>query len=151
MARRKELVGVTHGIIRSFNNRNNDINGYWAIGQLKSFAALNGLASITFNLLPIEPAFNIELINKVTKNYSAKLYSLLISQRIPVGWIQNAAIVIQFSGVTPSLSEVNRCSFGEFYHCSCEVIDDNGKSYIASDYGFCLPHSPHKELKRFTR
>ncbi len=112
MARRKEIVGVAHGVISSFNSRNNDVGGYWAIGQLKSFAATNGLDSITFNLLPIEPAFNIALITEVTNNYSAKLSALLISQHIPADWVLNAAITIQFSGATPSPSEIFRYALG---------------------------------------
>ncbi|WP_145554745.1 hypothetical protein [Yersinia canariae] len=150
MARRKELSGVANSLIGSFNSRNNDISGYWAIGQLKSFAAMSRLRAIAFNLLSVEPTANPDLISKVTNNYSSKLSALLISQHIPIGWVQNAAITIQFNGVTPSPTEVFRYSPGGYYRCSCEMIDDKGKSYIATDYGFCLPHSSHRELRRLT-
>ncbi|ELI7924687.1 hypothetical protein [Yersinia enterocolitica] len=150
MARRKELAGIASGLIGSFNSRNNDVCGYWAIGQLKSLATKQSLEAITFSLLSTEAVSDSYLIGKVTRNYSAKLYALLKSQCLPANWVLNAAITIQFSGVTPSQSEVFRHSLGEFYRCSCELIDDNGKSYTASDYGFCQPHSSHKEFKRFT-
>ncbi|WP_145500018.1 hypothetical protein [Yersinia bercovieri] len=148
MARRKELVGVAQGLINSFNSRNNDFEGYWAIGQLKSFATRKGLETMTFNLLSAESVADESLISKVTNNYYAKLYALLKSQCLPTNWVMNATITIQFNGVTPLQSEVFRYSLGEFYCCSCEVIDDSGKSHTANAYGFCLPHSPYKELKR---
>lgn len=150
MARRKELAGVARGLISSFNSRNNDVGGYWSIGQLKSLAAKQSLEAITFNLLSTESVSDSYLISEVTKNYSAKLYALLKSHCLPTNWVLNAAITIQFSGVTPSHSEVFRYSLGEFYRCSCELIDDNGKNHTASDYGFCHLHAPHKEFKRFT-
>ena len=150
MARRKELAGIASGLIGSFNSRNNDVGGYWAIGQLKSYAAINGFSTVMFNLLLSESVPEIRLPNKVASSYSIKLYTLLKLQSIPVSWVQEATITIQFTGVTPTPKEVFRHLPGDFYRCSCELIDDNRKSHTASDYGFCQPHSPHREFKRFT-
>lgn len=36
MARRIELLGISHDILAAFVSRNNDLNGYWALGQLRN-------------------------------------------------------------------------------------------------------------------
>ncbi|HEG0619524.1 TPA: hypothetical protein SB604_000887 [Yersinia enterocolitica] len=148
MARRKELAGIASGLMGSFNSRNNDVGCYWAIGQLKSYASTNGFRTVMFNLLLNESMSGIRLLNKVTNNYFIKLNTLLTLQSIPVSWIQGATITIQFTDVTPTPKEVFRHSTGDFYRCTCEIVDDKGKYYVTSDYGFCKPHSKYNELKR---
>ncbi|AKP32314.1 hypothetical protein [Yersinia aleksiciae] len=148
MARRTELAGIANGMIGSFNSRNNDVGGYWAIGQLKSYATINGFSKVMFNLILNESMPEIRLLNKVISNYSIKLSTLLKLQSIPTSWVQSATITIQFTGAAPTPKEVFRNSLGDFYRCTCDIVDDRGKCYIASDYGFCKPHSEHSELKR---
>ncbi|MEQ9721306.1 hypothetical protein ABQG65_08930 [Yersinia alsatica] len=148
MARRKELMGIANGLIGSFNSRNNDINGYWAIGQLKSFAISNELKSIYFDLWPPGSTTSVRLVSKVNRNYTIKLLALLSAQKISLDWIKKVTIAIQFIDVTPTSLEIFRFSLGEFYRCTCEITNDNGNYYVASDYGFCLPHSQSEELKR---
>lgn len=50
MARRTEFKGITHSLNGSFVSRNNEFGGYWAMGQLKSFASEKRLTSLTFTL-----------------------------------------------------------------------------------------------------
>lgn len=57
MGHHKELIDVILGIVNSFNSRNNDLQGYWALGVLYRFAKYNNVQSLKFDLLNqiIEP------------------------------------------------------------------------------------------------
>lgn len=77
MARRIELQGIANALNGSFISRNNDFEGYWAIGQLKSLATNNSLSSITFSLTAPTTNTIFNLQNYIVWLYSNKLESLL--------------------------------------------------------------------------
>ena len=51
MSGRNKLRGVAHAVLGSFISRNNDIDGYWALGLLRSFADTAGVAELRFDLV----------------------------------------------------------------------------------------------------
>lgn len=69
MPRRKQLKGLACGIASRFASRNNDIDGYWALGLLYSAAVAVGTNSLRLDLVneTAEPSFK----------YSARLLSQL--------------------------------------------------------------------------
>jgi len=148
MARRNALLGIANSLIESFNSRNNDVNGYWAIGHLKSFSINSGLDPLLFTLLTERPSPGSLLLEQIQNNYSQKLLVLLKSQKIPLHWVNHATITIQFNGIEPSQLEIYRYSCGDFYRCRCQIIDDRNKIYTAEKYGFCHPHSSENEFRR---
>ena len=51
MARRKEIKGIIDGLISSFISRNNDLNGYWAMGKLCGFLIQSNSRVLTLELM----------------------------------------------------------------------------------------------------
>lgn len=45
------LLGVAHGTLSAFVGRNNDVDGYWAIGKICRHAVELGTPAVTFDLL----------------------------------------------------------------------------------------------------
>lgn len=147
MARRIELKGVANALNACFVSRNNDFAGYWAIGQLKSFAIANSLSSIKFSLIEPNGEFNCNLQNYIVAHYSGILGYLLTKQQIPECWVIKAGILIDFN-VHYKQAQLFHCSAsGEPYRCCCEITDDTGRRYASIIYGRCQPHSAVKELK----
>lgn len=147
MARRSELKGIANAINGSFVSRNNDFNGYWSIGQIKSFALDNGLTSVTFALtLPMtNPASNLQTYT--VHRYAEMLKSLLSNQKLPDLWVRNAIINIDFNANSKHSKLDEDTSSGEPFQCTCKITDDTDRDYSSIIYGRCLPHSVVRELK----
>ncbi len=147
MARRRELKGIANAISGSFVSRNNDFNGYWSIGQIKSFALDNGLTSVIFPLtLPItNPVDNLQ--SYTVNRYAKMLKSLLIKQKLPGIWVSNAVIKIDFNANAKHAKFYEYTTSGEPFQCTCKITDDIDRDYSSIMYGRCLPHSAVRELK----
>ncbi len=76
MGHRKELKNIANGIIFSFKSRNNDVDGYWELGKLYSYAKSCGVNSIKLNLLDLS-------INPDSRNFN----DLLLFWRAKLGLI----------------------------------------------------------------
>ncbi|WPU21121.1 hypothetical protein RI049_13565 [Cedecea neteri] len=148
MARRKELAGIANALIGSFNSRNNDFDGYWAIGLLKSFSVSHDVDPLTFSLLTDKPNFNHELFNQIPRKYTDMLVKLLRAQQIPLDFVTSVTITIRFKEPETKQSKITRLTDGKLYGCSCDIIDDRKRHYRAEAYGYCLEHSAQREFKR---
>ncbi|MCY0791981.1 hypothetical protein N0392_20175 [Morganella morganii] len=147
MARRSELKGIAIAINGSFVSRNNDFNGYWSIGQIKSFALYNGLTSVTFPLtLPMTNSVS-NLQNYMVNRYAKMLNTLLTKQKLPSLWVSNAVIKIDFNANVEYAKLYENTTSGEPFQCTCKITDDNDRDYSSIMYGRCLPHSVVRELK----
>ncbi|MGK7910008.1 MAG: hypothetical protein AB4050_00785 [Synechococcus sp.] len=97
MVRRKELKNVARGIIESFNSRNNDVDGYWGMGQLFQFANFQNVSTIYIDITTgeISPATSkfLSLVNF----YQAMLKPQLQARGIPPTWIVKAHIEVRFN------------------------------------------------------
>jgi len=147
MARRSELKGIAIAINGSFVSRNNDLNGYWSIGKIKSFALDNGLTSVTFPLtLPMtNSASNLQ--NHTVNRYAKMLKSLLNKQKLPSLWVSNAVITIDFDAKAGHAKLYEDTTSGDLFQCTCKITDDIDRDYSSIMYGRCLPHSVVRELK----
>jgi len=76
MPHRNELKGISAGIASSFISRNNDVDGYWAIGILYKIASESGDNKFTLNLLSGESSPNFKYSNRVSQPY----HNYLINQ-----------------------------------------------------------------------
>ncbi|EAA8388585.1 hypothetical protein OZ379_003129 [Salmonella enterica] len=147
MARRIELQGIVNALNGSFVSRNNDFSGYWAIGQLKSFAIESGLNSMSFSLIIPNTDCISHLQRYIVHYYTGMLEDLLRKQQIPHFWVNDASIMLDFK-VDEENAWLHECStLGEPFKCGCQIIDDTGRSYSSIIDGRCLPHSVMRELK----
>ena len=147
MALRRELKGIANAINESFINRNNDFNGYWTIGQLKSLALDNGITSMTFPLMLSNANPSSGLQNYTACHYANMLKSLLKKQKLPNHWVSNAVIKIDFNPKV-ELARLHKCTAsGEPFQCTCLITSDTGQDYTSIIYERCRPHAAAKEFK----
>ena len=53
MSSRKQLKGIAAGLASTFVSRNNDLDGYWAVGVICAEAYEQGAEQVRFRLLPL--------------------------------------------------------------------------------------------------
>lgn len=147
MARRKELLNIATGLVGSFNSRNNDDEGYWAIGRLKSCAMAESINTLTFDLLTGQVTVYGKISRSILSAYKEKLSTHLTTHGIPITWLRHVEIHVSFSQVALPSYEVLRSALGDLYQCRCIIIDDLNHEYSVSTYGHCLPHNPAKEFR----
>ena len=73
MPTRKDLKGISAGIAYSFSSRNNDIDGYWAMGILYKVASEAGTKKFKLNLLSGESDPSFKYSRKVASPYQVYL------------------------------------------------------------------------------
>ncbi len=147
MKSRMIVNNICYALCDKFNSRNNDFNGYWAIGVLYRHAIENGVSEVTLELLsedirPATPAF-IGMI----RSYREYLVSMAQRFGLPSEWLKTSTIHMRFN-----------CSEGAgYFRSSCgdpyvlEIKIEASTGYIARSKtaGYSWPHDPLRETRRW--
>jgi len=150
MPTRKDLKGICAGIAFSFSSRNNDVDGYWAMGILYKVASEAGTNKFKLNLMSGEsdPSF------KYSWRVASPFYEYLIQQIAKKGLeefqVTDAIVELEF-GIQPTTrQESYRPTLGEIFSCRVIITDDLGKEHIFEKHSWCGQHDPQKESKEYT-
>lgn len=147
MARRRQIYDVVGAILSSFLGRNNDVDGYWALGQLRSFADAQGTDEIRLDLLGGDTAEKSDVVSCVTANYQALLEQHLMKRTLPREWLRSAEVVLVFGSFVAS-REPLYITRGDPMTCTVSIVDDRGRTYERSKSAYCAPHNPRWEQRR---
>ncbi|MCG7490206.1 hypothetical protein MHN79_11945 [Vibrio sp. Of14-4] len=148
MASCKPFKGIAFNLAQFCISRNNDYLGYWAIGQLYSFASQRGVKQITFNILnqEIDPeshqfsqlnALYIELIAKVAHRSKASFQRLT-----------NAVVIFKFDVEYQHKHHYLGSDIGNPFLCVVELTSDLGRIYKAELGCNIQLHDPARESRR---
>ncbi len=134
MARRRQFKGICRDVLNTFVSRNNDVNGYWALGQFAQIAHA-GSHNLKFQLregvtVPPYPEFT-----PTSSYYWRALLRLMAANKMPEGWLSNATIVFSIVGPTIAL-------------CHIEITTDLSKIYSDTKTIAVRPHDPMREHRR---
>lgn len=133
MASRKNIQGIVSSFAHWFVSRNNDIDGYWGVGKIYLYSCEQNAAVADIDILAAKSLFS--------EYYRNKLVELSNKHRVPISWIDSAKISVKFS-MTGSLS-------GSNFEARLIITSDLGKEYTAFSKGFCRPHNPNRERRRW--
>lgn len=135
MARRIELQGIVHDVLAAFISRNNELSGYWALGQLRTWTEDEGAGTLEIPLVGGGlAALNSETF-PISHRFAAMLQVLMKSQNLPAEWVQDA----RFSVELAAFDRLN---------CSLRVVSDLGRSFEFSRVLLVRRHDPRRELRR---
>ena len=152
MVRRRSLKGIACGLATSFSSRNNDVDGYWAMGKLLKYANASGATELLVDLLEARDQSDAEgPVGLVADRYRKQLCKQLTAQQLLPSWAVAARIYIEFA---VSESDLKRHAFfgrGQPFGCTVEIVDDNGRMYSAKAYGRVTQHDPEKECRSVRR
>ncbi len=140
------LKGMAIGLAETFISRNNDVLGYWGIGQLYREAQEQSVSEVTLDLIsncshPSNRIANIELAHY--RSYAANLLSCF---RMSLANLSEATINIKF-GTYGACSEPQWHSHGDPFVCTVTLRSSRGRIYSAMRAGCAAPHNPSRELR----
>lgn len=145
MPRRSELSGIAAGLAGSFASRNNDVNGYWALGLLSLYAKKHDARYVSINLLPVAPPLTDTLFSAVAKRHAYLLASLVERQGLPSSWLTAASVAVEFESVSSKSRPIAGHADALPFQCSVVLRDDRGTAYKAISRGWCSPHNAQAE------
>lgn len=151
MARRKQLKGISGNLAHWCISRNFDSEGYWAIGQLYSFAKERRTNEISLNLKNkiITPTPEKGRFTLAVNLLVAVFLNDLESNETPKEWLSEANITFKFNTEYQHKYHLWGLATGEPFVCSVSIKTDLGKIYINESGCNVWPHNPKKEQRRY--
>ena len=134
MRRRGELRSVLDGLFESFLSRNNDLNGYWALGQIKAFMQDTGCLQMDVDLLTGE-AGRTTPFQLTFDYYCYALQRHLDSRAIPRDWVSMAELHVKWAK-------------DGLLGCRMMLRSDLGHVYRRDEKILVWRHDPQKEGRR---
>lgn len=146
MPRRSELKCVADGVLGSFVSRNNDCEGYWAMGLLYKRALEASSNEISFNLVGVgAEVHDLLLDTALLAKYRAMLAKLMSGRSLPASWIKAANITVHFEyagNVGRVLARLEKP-----YLAQLSITTDLGKNLSVARIGACWPHESWREYR----
>lgn len=142
---RYRLRGIAAAILGSFTGRNNDLDGYWAIGRLRAFADSQAVQVLRLDLIRGQAEPDGEIPRRVAAAYETALRGKSVQFRIPRERLLAAIIELRFAGDGPRA--IPKTTRGEPFSCAIELTDDRGRGVRFEHRGYCAPHDPQREYR----
>jgi hypothetical protein len=147
LSRRNKLRGVALAVLGSFVSRNNDVDGYWGLGLLRSFADSAGVAELTMDLVTGAVDPNGSVLLSICHSYQQILKEQLLRSRVAER-VAHAEIRLVFN--SPATGMASFVSYGDPFKCVVSLVDANGGVHESSIVARCGLHDPSVE-RRSTR
>ncbi len=152
MVRRRSLKGIACGLATSIASRNNDADGYWAMGKLLRYANASGTTKLLVDLLAAsDQPLGENPRGLVVDRYRKQLSKQLATQKLSPSWAVAARIHIDFSVPEGELKRHTIFGSGQPFCCGVEIVDDNGRIYSAKAFGRVNEHDPKRECRSVRR
>lgn len=145
MTRRGELKDIAAGLLGSFVSRNNDVDGYWGLGLLRSFADRSGMNLLRFDLKAGSADPRDPTALQIAQAYGHRLEHHLARRRIPNGVVIRAEITVEFGlDATPFTPAP---TYGQPVRCTALLINRGNREHRCSTLTTCAPHDPARERR----
>jgi hypothetical protein len=142
---RPELLDIASAVAGSFVSRNNDVDGYWALGLLRSYADRHGLRSLRFDILQQDPESTNDVPALVGDAYRQVLVRQLAIRKIGRELVAKAEIFLTFGADAPDTSSAS--TYGAPFSCTVRLTDQRGREFERVRAGCCALHDPSRELR----
>lgn len=143
----RALKGIADSIAISFSSRNNDLDGYWALGKLYREALAHRQQTIELCLLPDASlalaAFSVQ--RRLQIQWQARFYWLLGRYRVRSP-IVAARVTISFKHAESAGNPRWACR-GDPFCCVVEITSLSGREFSSCASGHCEPHNPRQEQR----
>jgi hypothetical protein len=140
MPAKKRLTNIANGLCGSFISRNNDLDGHWAIGKLRSLADQHGQTTVVLDLLTSSAQPSSAQCSDVFERYCRLLATLAECSRIPFADITAARIVLDFAPPSWPRASYYKLQWGDQFTVTVTIEADGRAAGIAHDAGYCRPH-----------
>ncbi len=151
MPRRRQLKGIASGIASKFISRNNDVDGYWALGLFYKTAFESGKTVFILNLVTGDSSPYFKYSARVAKQY----YCFLQEQMNKLGFddyqITDAVIEVMFDVPPTKRQIIYKHTWGDPLICKVSLTDDLNRTWQSEFRAWCGKHDPIRECRSIRR
>lgn len=149
MPRSARLTNIAAGLSGSFASRNNDLAGYWVIGKLRSLAEHYSQNVVSLDLLTLSMQPLSSEFAQVLADYHLLLQKLASRSGTRLEAIRSAHISVDFLPLPrPSAIDYKKW-WGEQFLVTVTISAEGRADGVVSRAGYCRPHDPDRERRRF--
>ena len=148
MPTHRVLRSIAHDVAQTLISRNDDVAGYWALGQLLSYALSNKAVSVAIDLTCGEskPSLQDSPLSVLPAQWSEVFWRNVAQQKLQRSAVDRASASISF-GVTKARQGTRGGDVEYPVLLQVSIQDDRGRVYSRSADVWCSPHDPKLELK----
>jgi hypothetical protein len=144
------LTNIASGLCGSFASRNNDLDGYWAIGKLRSLAEHYGRTTVLLDVLTSSIHPSSSEFAPVLARYRHLLAKLAHFSGIRLEEITAARITLDFAPAPWPRIGYYKPQWGDQFTVTVTINADDRAAGIVRYAGYCRSHDPARE-RRSTR
>ena len=146
MPRRKDMQCVAHNTLVWFVSRHNNIAGRWTMGEFAMIAKEHGTKTVEFDTIQSGTCPPTFYFNSMAGDIQNIVDRHMRARRMPHKWIKNIRVSVKFS--RKQFSDALTLWSPEYlFRCSISIEDNRGRSYTATDEGFCVPSDIWKIIR----
>lgn len=147
MPRRARLTNIASGLCGSFASRNNELNGYWSIGQLRSLAERHGQSTVILDLVTSTIHPSSSEFARVLVCYRRLLVKLADLSCIRLEEITAARITLDFAALPWPRIRYYKPQWGDQFTLTVTINADGRAAGIVHHAGYCRSHYPAQESR----
>lgn len=147
MPRSARLTNIASGLCGAFASRNNDLDGYWSIGKLRSLADQHGQSTVSLDVLALSMQPLVSGFEPVLVRHQLLLAKLADMSGIRFQDISAAEIVLAFAPPPRPRASCHAPDCGDPFELTVRVEADGRAAGIVRHAGYCRPHDPAQETR----
>jgi hypothetical protein len=144
MSRRAEHHNLANALLSTFVSRNNDVDGYWAIGRLRLDTERLNTQVVELDVLAGTSAPDTSDGRFVASFYREWIGTRLAKLREPAG-VASVSVRLNFAPEEPLRFSREISVYGAPYTCEVAVTSSSGATRVSRHTGRCAPHDPKIE------
>jgi hypothetical protein len=148
MGKRADFKDIAHGLAYGFISRNNDLDGYWALGKLHVLARARGERALNLTLWPPAAITPADPVSILEVRYRTWIEGALRRHQLSLRQLQSAMIGLAFDhGDLAGQAQARGLIGVPPLVCRVTLTDDRGKVYQCEALAMCRPHDPARESR----
>ena len=139
------MKGIGANVARRFISRNNDVDGYWALGVFYRLCSNHDVKTFSLDLLSGASSPEANFSGAVAAPFRDLLYTQMRNNGLAEEQLVAAFAEVEFD-LEPTLIE-QRCkkAWGDPFNCHIVLVDDLGTRRTCTIRGCCWMHDAARE------
>ena len=151
---RKGLKGAVYNLAQWSLSRNNDFQGYWAVGQLYRYAQEHAANECCLDLCAVQFGPSDGLPQALCVLHFERFKMILARQKLTLDGVNMLQVTYRFEAlpaaelIQAGLHATTAPVAATGVCCQVVLQTDQGRHYLARQYDWVWPHDPQRELRR---
>lgn len=138
----RALKGIANGLVETFVSRNNDVSGYWGIGQIQREMEGRPHSVVELDLLHGQAMPDGPVARELVARYSEYLFECLARDGFALSKVTAAKVLVEFGTFGEAKAPDLFSTIGQPFNCKAILASTSGKTFSAVRGGLSRPHNP---------